>query len=353
MGWYVRNMSENIKFALLYGCKLSQISQPGTLRSPMTCMKPYQKYVHEYDRYGTDMVQIWYSIWVGGNNLWTIMNQPPWFARYALPERQLTAIMADQMPIRKVDVQLAGYSWIVSRQYPSAALNTAGYLLILDTSYNSANSLHQVTGSSRTVWEYLGYLGYCLMNVLPGLWKQLHVNSVDIFSTFLGRHFSQVNGHGLHMLLHLRNQLDLQMSKGSLVQMISTSKSPSDINSPWDLRKTWRPDKGRDVVMESRKKNNSFGKMSISPPKCQGIQKCSGNFLMFILIFARKNLYNFPGKSKEFFVSHPGSSLGPPHLGSPGPCCWPGWPHPRSPTGSPCHTTRSRGCWHRRPGRER
>ena len=138
-------------------------------------------------RYGTDMVQIWYSIWVGGNNLWTIMNQPPWFARYALPERPLTAIMADQMPIRKVDVQLAGYSWIVSRQYPNAALNTAGYLLILDTSYNSANSLHQVTGSSRTVWEYLGYLGYCLMNVLPGLWKQLHVNSVHRY--FL--HFSK------------------------------------------------------------------------------------------------------------------------------------------------------------------
>jgi hypothetical protein len=23
-------------------------------------MKPYQKYVHEYDVYGTDMVQIWY-----------------------------------------------------------------------------------------------------------------------------------------------------------------------------------------------------------------------------------------------------------------------------------------------------
>ena len=187
MGWYVRNMSENIKFVLLYGCKLSQISQPGTLRSPMTCMKPYQKYVHEYDVYGTDMVQIWYSIWVGGNNLWTIMNQPPWFARYALPERPLTAIMADQMPIRKVDVQLAGYSWIVSRQYPNAALNTAGYLLILDTSYNSANSLHQVTGSSRTVWEYLGCLGYCLMNVLPGLWKQLHVNSVHRY--FL--HFSK------------------------------------------------------------------------------------------------------------------------------------------------------------------
>ena len=63
-------MSENIKFALLYGCKLSQISQPGTLRSPMTCMKPYQKYVHEYDVYGTDMVQIWYRYGTDMVQIW-------------------------------------------------------------------------------------------------------------------------------------------------------------------------------------------------------------------------------------------------------------------------------------------
>ena len=146
-----------------------------------------------------------------------------------------------------------------------------------------------------------------------------------------------------------------------------TFKCPKAPWSKWSARASRRPTSIRHGISEKHdvqirvatwwwnreKKNNSFGKMSISPPKCQGIQKCSGNFLMFILIFARKNLYNFPGKSKEFFVSHPGSSLGPPHLGSPGPCCWPGWPHPRSPTGSPCHTTRSRGCWHRRPGRER
>ena len=28
--------------------------------------------------------------------------------------------------------------------------------------------------------------------------------------------------------------------------------------------------------------------------------------------FCQKKIQNFPGKSKEFFVSHPGSSLGPP-----------------------------------------
>jgi hypothetical protein len=78
------------------------------------------------------------------------------------------------------------------------------------------------------------------------------------------------------------------------------------LNAPWDLRhltSRW----GRDVVMESRKKQ-LFWKNEYFTPKCQGMQKCSGNCLMFILIFARKKSKIFQANLRSFLCP----ILGPP-----------------------------------------